>query len=113
MNLEQLMALPWTWQGPRRVEADNEVPFYELRVAELPDFFVAAATSEAARMEASPALRAFLRSYLDVGETPPLPKRRRHWIWAPERSVVLTGVEAPQAREPVAQTRVLEEFQAA
>jgi len=45
----------------------------EARIAELPDFFVGAATPEEAIADAAAALEAFLASYRDRGELPPLP----------------------------------------
>lgn len=69
----QMVGLPWRWVGPthERDEAGNE--WWELRIEELPDFFVAAETHEGVIAEASAALTAFLESYVGAGETPPLP----------------------------------------
>jgi predicted RNase H-like HicB family nuclease len=113
MTIDELMALPWTWQGPALVQDEGEAPYYELRVAELPDFFVIGQTAEEARAESSPALRAFLSSYVEVGEEPTLPKRAGIWIWFSEKATLLTGAQVPQPRGPVVPTQVLKEFQAA
>src|SRR5262245_25595879 len=72
MTLEQLLKQPWTWEGPRRGTESGET-FFEYRIRELPDFFVAGETPEEADRERIPALRAFLESYVDNGEMPPLP----------------------------------------
>ncbi len=69
--LEGLVRQPWTWVGPRRI--DDESPYYELRILELPDFFVAGDTPEETLAEAEEALRAFLESYVAEGELPTLP----------------------------------------
>jgi predicted RNase H-like HicB family nuclease len=55
-----------------RDEHGNE--WWEIRIEELPDFFVAARTRDEAIAEAAPALAAFLESYLGRGELPPLPE---------------------------------------
>ena len=66
---------PWTWQATR-VQYDGET-FFELRVAELPDFLVASdAVDELLQMRAD-ALEVFLLSYLEHGQTPPFPQRAR------------------------------------
>ena len=72
MNIENLMSQSWTWTGPTEVQ-DPDGTFFELRVAELPDFFVACRTREEVEAEAAEALRAFLQSYLDRDELPPIP----------------------------------------
>ncbi len=72
MTLNEIVGLPWSWEGPREVTEDGDTHF-ELTVRELPDFFVAADSRDAVLSEARPALAAFLQSYLENGEIPPLP----------------------------------------
>jgi predicted RNase H-like HicB family nuclease len=69
-----MVALPWAWVGPTKEKDEHGNVWYELRVEELPDFFVAAESEEAAIAEAGAALESFLESYLKTGEAPPLPK---------------------------------------
>jgi predicted RNase H-like HicB family nuclease len=69
---DQLLELPWTWEGPLEGTEDG-VTYFEYRIRELPDFFVAGETLEEADRERIPALRAFLESYVEDGEVPPLP----------------------------------------
>jgi predicted RNase H-like HicB family nuclease len=89
---EALAALPWSWQGPSPLPAD-EGPGFELRITELPDFFVAGATKEETLREAVPALVAFLESYVQGGQQPPLPAEPALWharlmaLPAPSRTV--------------------------
>jgi predicted RNase H-like HicB family nuclease len=71
-TLQQLMIMPWTWLGPKRV-VEGKKTHWELRIRELPDFLVAGRTEEEVRKEAAAALEAFLASYVDAGEVPPLP----------------------------------------
>lgn len=111
MTLEQLMTLPWTWHGPALVQEEGEEPYYELRVAELPDFFVAGRSADEVRTEASPALRAFLKSYVDVGETPPLAQRSTLWAWLQEKATFLAGVQTQHPREQIATTQHLDAFE--
>jgi len=87
MTLDEMVGLPWTWDGPRRV-LEGDQAHYELAIKELPDFFVAGTTREDALAEAAPALRAFLQSYLEHDETPPLPDRH---VW---RITVLPSANA-------------------
>jgi predicted RNase H-like HicB family nuclease len=65
---------PWSIRGPRMVTDEFGNKHFELRISELPDFFVAASTESEALYELKPALLAFLESYVAEGETPPLPK---------------------------------------
>ena len=71
--IDKLMECRWTWQGPTMRQQDGEASF-EMRIQELPDFFVAARTRDGVQMEMEDALRAFLLSYLDRGESPPVPR---------------------------------------
>lgn len=71
-KLQELMAMPWTWVGPHKV-TEGKKSHWELRIRELPDFLVAGSTEKEVKTEAAAALEAFLASYVDAGETPPLP----------------------------------------
>jgi hypothetical protein len=73
MTAREMVGLSWTWIGPTLERDDQGNEWWELRVGELPDFFVAATSAEEARMEAAPALEAFLQSYLNAGDRPRLP----------------------------------------
>lgn len=81
MTLDEMLKQPWTWIGPRHKAEDGD-SYFELRVAELPDFFVLGETALAARDAARDALAAFLASYTDGGEIPPLPQQRAAWLWS-------------------------------
>ena len=81
MTLGDMLHFPWSWEGPIEAQEPGEDPHFEIRVKELPDFFVAGKTREEALANCLPALRAFLQSYIDAGEEPPLPaKREVSWI---------------------------------
>lgn len=73
-----LLTLPWGYVGPHRVVEEGE-EHWEIRIRELPEFFVAGATRDEALNELRPALRAFLESYVDRGETPPVPEDINRW----------------------------------
>lgn len=75
MTLDDMVALPWSWEGPREVQDDGNT-YFELVIRELPDFFVAGKSRDEVLAEAVPALTEFLRSYLDNHEVPPLPDSR-------------------------------------
>ena len=71
-TLQELMTMPWTWLGPNKV-VEGKKTHWELRIRELPDFLVAGRTEKEVRTEAAAALEAFLASYVEAGERPPLP----------------------------------------
>lgn len=77
-TLEQLLRLPWTYQGPRQT-GEGEDSCWELRIAELPGFLVAGFTRDEVLVELFPALRTFLESYLEHNEVPPLPADPDLW----------------------------------
>jgi predicted RNase H-like HicB family nuclease len=70
------MSWPWSWVGPSR-HRDARGTYYEMRIRELSDFFVAGRTRNEVVTEAAAALRAFLSSYVEAGEVPPMPKGAR------------------------------------
>lgn len=73
LSINEMTRLPWTWEGPLKVLEDGAT-HYELRIRELPDFFLAAESESELMRELKPAMRAFLQSYLERGEQPPLPE---------------------------------------
>lgn len=95
MTLDDLVELPWTWQGPNRI-TDSSGTSFEYRIEELPDFFVLGASLGEARREAVPALRAFLQSYLESGEVPTLPNSTSLW-----RFVVPWRSPTSEVRQPI------------
>jgi predicted RNase H-like HicB family nuclease len=94
-----MMRLRWGWQGPTEVREPNEDPFFEIRIRELPDFFVAGKTREEVLVASAPALRAFLESYTDAGEMPPLPEDRQ-LSWIVRNVVVAAPRSLPKVRDP-------------
>lgn len=90
-TLEELLQMPWGVRGPQRC-ADNSGEWYEIRVEELPEFFVADTTREKVLDEYVPALTAFLASYTEHGETPPVsPAVLWGWLAAARRPGMRTG----------------------
>ena len=77
LTARDMVGLRWSWVGPKLERDEHGNEWYELRIAELPEFFVAAPTAEVARAEAAHALEAFLDSYVRAGEEPPLPAGER------------------------------------
>jgi predicted RNase H-like HicB family nuclease len=69
--LEAFERLHWTWLGPSEVRDEYGVHF-EMRIAELPTFFVAAESAEEVEREKAEALRAFLASYVERDELLPI-----------------------------------------
>lgn len=65
LTVETLVRVPWTIRGPQRC-ADRSGEWYEIRVDELPAFFVADLTRDAVMAEYVPALTAFLASYTEA-----------------------------------------------
>ena len=70
MSLAEYLRLPWTVE--RSVHSDDG-EYIQLNVRELPGFVVAARTEAEAEREFWPALTAFLQSYADCDEIPPIP----------------------------------------
>lgn len=100
-TLQELMMMPWTWVGPTKV-TEGKRSHWELRIRELPDFLVAGRSEREVRVEAAAALEAFLASYVDAGETPPLPlvpQWRFYVMGSVSRQPGL--VAAPTMRTPV------------
>jgi predicted RNase H-like HicB family nuclease len=73
MQLSEYLRLPWTIV---RTEHDDDGEYIAIHIAELPGFVVAGATEAEIEGMFWPALEAFIRSYLDAGETPPRPAGR-------------------------------------
>jgi len=75
----------WTWIGPTPIGDPGAPEYFELRIAQLPDFLLAATTAEELFAELKAALRAFFESYAERGEAlPPLPRRWSVGIRRPE-----------------------------
>jgi predicted RNase H-like HicB family nuclease len=89
-TIEELMVLPWGWVGPFRVQEDGDT-FWEARIRELPDFFVAGTSAPEVEEQCEDALRAFLMSYIEAGEEPPLPI----WSYGVIRPVPVSAPIAP------------------
>jgi predicted RNase H-like HicB family nuclease len=91
-----MVNLPWTWRGPNRVEEDGNI-HWEITIDELPDFFVAAESHAAVLNELPAALKAFLQTYIDRDEIPPMPQQIDRWrvvkVWTPAMSAPSTTVE--------------------
>ena len=79
-----LAALPWTYLGPIKKEVDGRV-WFELRIAELPDFFLASESAAELFREVRPALVTFVLSYLEHNEQLPHPPVR--WLFGSQDSV--------------------------
>ena len=71
MNLSDYLKLPWTVE---RSDHNDDGEYLSLEIRELPGFVVAARTADEADAVFWEALEAFLRSYTDVGEVPPVPE---------------------------------------
>jgi predicted RNase H-like HicB family nuclease len=80
MTAAQMALLRWTFDGPHFRQPRLDETYFELRVKELPDFVVLGESVEEVLAEVTPALEAFLQSYLDAGEQPPLPEHRHVWM---------------------------------
>ena len=96
MSLGELMGLRWSWQGPAQVREPGMELYYELRILELPEFFVAGQTREEVLAAAGPALRAFLGSYVEAGAMPPRPADRQvSWMVRATSPAARTVERAP------------------
>jgi predicted RNase H-like HicB family nuclease len=100
---------PWSIRGPFRVTDEHGNEHYEMRIGELPDFFVAGSTDSEVLYEFKPALLAFLESYTSEGEIPPLPSGDPATFVAlkirtrlPKLRLPVSDATASSAREPVA-----------
>jgi hypothetical protein len=76
MNAGDYLMLPWTIRGPAPVTDKHGNTHFEMRVEELPDFLLAASSEGEALHEFGTALLAFLESYTNEGEVPPVPDGR-------------------------------------
>ena len=81
MSVADYIALPWT---VRRSEHDDDGHYIALTVDELPGLVAAGRSEEEAEVAFWDALSAFLRSYLEAGEQPPLPSRPAAYAAQPE-----------------------------
>jgi predicted RNase H-like HicB family nuclease len=81
--------LPWSIRGPFEATDDHGNTHYEVRIGELPDFFVAGSSQSEVLYEFKDALLAFLESYTNEDEHPPVPRGE------PARYVVPSDVRRP------------------
>lgn len=94
MSLQEMLTLPWTWHGPERV-VDADGARWELTIVELRDFYLVGKDKNDLLRQAFPALVAYLKSYSDRGQNPPVPKRLRSWqVTPPQRG------KSPRVAEP-------------
>lgn len=101
MAISEMLAQPWNWQGPKRV-LDEAGEHYEMRIAELPDFFLAAKTREELFTELLPALGAYLHSFVDRGETVPSPAASGTWRFiVPQRAEPVSASDYVPLSRPV------------
>lgn len=70
MTMAEYLRMPWTIE---RSVHDDDGEYIALRVRELPGFVVAGQTDAEVEQMFWDALPAFLESYLEDGEAPPLP----------------------------------------
>ena len=99
MTSDEMIRLPWSWRGPSRVE-DDEGVYWELRIDELPDFCLFGETQDEVVRELTSALRAFLESYVEHGDTVPLPRLLDQWEFRSHVAEVLmaSSPEAPEGQ---------------
>jgi predicted RNase H-like HicB family nuclease len=100
--------LPWTLVPSAR---DDDGTYLVLEVRELPGFIVTGKDEEEIAAEFWPALEAFIESYLEDGEHPPLPEGTEQFveIWErslkrPEQIVTLIGAaveDTPRSGSPI------------
>jgi predicted RNase H-like HicB family nuclease len=72
MTLSDYLRMPWTIV---RSEYQDDGEYIALHVRELPGFVVAATTENELEQLFWPALSSFISSYLEDGESPPMPER--------------------------------------
>jgi predicted RNase H-like HicB family nuclease len=93
MSLADDLRMPWT---VRRSVHDDDGEYVALHIDELPGFVVASADENELEQLFWEALPAFLESYLEEGETPPLPNAL---LSAPPQ-LDLTAVEVLRYQRP-------------
>jgi hypothetical protein len=99
LTMDQMLRLPWGWRGPVEVRAPEGDVHFELRIQELPDFFLAAPTRDQVLAECVEALGAFLQSYADHQEVPPLPIPPVP-TWQVGNPLIASLERVPEARRP-------------
>ena len=92
-ELNSLLAMGWTYLGPTRVQDEGDA-WWEIRIGELPDFFVAGRNRTEVLQELRPALTAFLSSYLEAGDEVPIPRPR--WLFIGYEAVAKDDSAIPQ-----------------
>lgn len=98
MTSDEMIGLPWSWRGPSQVE-DDEGVYWELRIDELPDFCVFGGTRDEVARELISALRAFLESYDEHGDTVPLPALLDQWEFQSDVAEVLVAFSTEGAED--------------
>jgi hypothetical protein len=98
MTVSEMLRLPWHWHGPFEVRDPFGSVHFELRIRELPDFFVAG-TRDGVLAECAEALAAYLQSYVDHQEVPPLPAPPVP-TWDVGTVMVAPQTAVPEARPP-------------
>jgi hypothetical protein len=71
-DLRYYLSLPWSIQ---RTELHDDGDYVTLRIGELPGFMIASANEQELNAIFWIELEAFLRTFLDSGEEPPVPDR--------------------------------------
>lgn len=66
MTVDELLAQPWSWQGPVKAEQAGE-EFYKMTIEELPQFVVTGITAYEVLDSKDRKLRAFLEQKLEKG----------------------------------------------
>lgn len=80
-DIEHYLDLAWTTRDSVR---DDDGRYFVRRVEELPGFVVAARSKHELEREYPVALRAFIESYLEDGQEPPLPSETASLTWTGE-----------------------------
>lgn len=104
MNLSDYLRLPWTVE---RSDHDDDGEYVALHIHELPGFVVAGRSPEEVDEMFWDALSAFLSSYLEAGEEPPVPE----WMLPdtpqlqliPDRAAPLPPPRANFMKDPTAE----------
>lgn len=84
-QLTALLNKGWSYVGPFQVQ-DTGDSWWELRITELPDFFIAGENRVEVLQELRPALRAFLSACLASGD--PVPNPGGRWSVFPKYALV-------------------------
>ena len=100
--LEFFEGMRWTWHGPTEVREEDGA-YFEMRIVELPGFFVAGETADEVQRERGEALRTYLASYVDRGEVPPI---RETWVIVMHEAGSPPSAEGNAGMQPLHLTRI-------